>query len=89
MEWDQPKLAHTREQPQIIICRRNIIDGPPLKCWEPDMDERSDKAARYRERAEELKRAAKSVELGPETRRLMRELAENYEKLADLVETAA
>jgi hypothetical protein len=49
------------------------------------MDER-ERAAHYRERAEELRRAANADELGRETRKTMLELAHNYEELADLLE---
>jgi hypothetical protein len=45
-----------------------------------------EKAVRYRKRAEQLKSAAKSNDLGRETRLAMLELADNYEKLADLLE---
>jgi len=45
-----------------------------------------EKSAQYRNRAEQLKRAAQSNDLGRETRQAMLELADNYEKLAALLE---
>lgn len=45
-----------------------------------------EKATQYRNRAEQLKRSAKSGDLHQETRQAMLELADNYEKLADLLE---
>jgi hypothetical protein len=47
---------------------------------------RQQRAAHHRERARELKTAAQSQDLSRETRQAMLELADNYERLADLLE---
>jgi hypothetical protein len=45
-----------------------------------------ERSEQYRNRARQLRLAAKGQELRPETRDAMLELALNYERLADLLE---
>ncbi len=49
------------------------------------MSER-ERAAQYRDRAQQLRRAAASEDHPRETQQAMLELADNYERLADLLE---
>ena len=49
------------------------------------MSER-ERAEQFRERAQELKSAARTEDHRRETRQAMLELADNYERLADLLE---
>jgi hypothetical protein len=45
-----------------------------------------ERAAQYRERARQLRRVVATEDLRRETRQAMLELANNYERLADLLE---